>query len=417
MITDCSNHYSTCSKHVVAFFDCHLIFFQVPNQQNLQMNQPIQSQLNSQPNLGLDTSSMIQNVTPQTPANHMQHQQQQINMQPAHSHQNIPSYMHHPNNYSTENPYDLNNKKKPDQQVRNTEMINLGYSDSSSDNLQHNQSKVPDIGQNVPTLNTTLTGKTKQQQEEDQQLFNRILAYGKGTAPMNFEKPLDISKNKPMDVFNRTNMPFGRNFPDNPNLHLHQMNRNAPAETTTSSSGDSILDVLQKSTASELGRNLIRSLDQNLVSNKPQTSISMSNEPAAVANATQQKVAPSNLNNMQNKQYASQQHMFNMPTSSTTGMLDPSLRNFPGLGMIRDYHQSPTDERLLGLQSQPGPAAGYYEKSNLFGKNLPSATAALQQMFSSTMTTMAYNSVREQQHQQVQQQQQQQQKHGGKTVK
>jgi len=83
------------------------------------------------------------------------------------------------------------------------------------------------------------------------------------------------------------------------------------------------------------------------------------------------------------------QSLFNAAPSATTPMMDLS-------SFMRDYRT--VEERFATLSGQ---SSSYYDKNitpaHMFGKNLQqvNSTAALQQMFNSTMTTMAYG--REQQ--------------------
>lgn len=242
------------------------------------------------------------------------------------------------------------------------ELTNVGYtgidmvtkgtnkdSAAPSSHKQADSSKYLDLSKHQPTH---ISQQSANQYHQSFDLSN----YSK--APVDF----DTSKNKPAEMFNRSlhksNVPpascaVGSNFWGNSNP--------VKAMETAVGYGNNQNEV-KTDNAAKPG---VNSLPANSFLNNPVQHQQLS----------------------RNTQPASMQPLFNNPTASS--MMDLTA-------FMRDFRQA--EERFTSLS---GAASSFYDKNiapaHMFGKNLQQAnsSAALQQMFNNSMTTMAYN--REQQ--------------------
>lgn len=249
------------------------------------------------------------------------------------------------------------------------ELTNVGYSgidmvtksatkDSStvsSNNKQADSSKYLDLSKHQPAH------MNQQAANKYQQSFD-LSNYAK--APIDF----DMSKNKPVEMFNRTlqksNAPsascaVGSNFWGNSN--------STKTMDTSVNYGSNQNESSKPDAAAKTG---VNSLTGNSFLNNPVQHQQLARNPQ-----------PSSMD------INYKQPLFNNPTASS--MMDLTA-------FMRDFRQA--EERFSTLS---GAASSFYDKNlapaHMFGKNLQQAnsSAALQQMFNNSMTTMAYN--REQQ--------------------
>lgn len=289
-----------------------------------------------------------------------------------------------------------------------------------------------------------------QHQHHQQQMYDRLINMPpyRNETPLDFGKPGDISKSKAMDMFNHV---ASMSFSPIPRPIYPQSNYSTPSNIlpmTTARKPEEVTkqgDLIgktqnyQNSTCAASVNNGHNTSTHNSTNNSNQVNKSQMSTPdmqAYTSNLQMQStkmnvggqqdlVIPNprgtqvdHLNNSQqkvpdlrspydNRQTASANQQSNMNLGSyktpSFNTASPSLMDITRSGLalstiMRDYQP---DDRLLSL---PGtPPGGYYDKNipnaHIFAKNIQqvNSTAALQQMFSSSMTTMAYNSNRDQQ--------------------
>lgn len=329
-------------------------------------------------NLNSQQSGSNFNLPPQQPQSHHQNiQPAQINSQNATNiaTQHQSQHMLNVENSFQQNSGNYNKKSTNDPQSSGTpattplygtkiaDIANAGYSgidmvtkvsnkEVSSNNKQVDSSKYLDLSKQQPSH------MNQQQPNQYQQMFD----YSK--APLDF----DMSKSKSVDMFNRSiqknNVPISSascaaatGFWGNANT---AKSMETSANYATNQNETSKLDLVGKPALSSLLNN---SSGNSFLNNQQST----------------RNAQPMDINY--------KQPIFNNPTASS--MMDLTA-------FMRDFRQA--EERFSSLS---GATSSFYDKNitpaHMFGKNLQQAnsSAALQQMFNSSMTTMAYN--REQQ--------------------
>lgn len=227
-------------------------------------------------------------------------------------------------------------------------------------NKQHDSSKYLDLSkQQAAHMNP-------QQTAQYQQMFD-LANYSK--PPLDF----DITKNKSVDMFNRS-------LPKN-NLAMSSANANQGfwGNANASKVPDSANYGINQTESSKLeipGKSAINSILNNSSGNS-----FLNNSLSHQQSARNQQVPPPAMD------INYKQPLFNNPAASS--MMDLTA-------FMRDFRQA--EERYSTLS---GATSSFYDKTitpaHMFGKNLQQAntSAALQQMFNSSISTMAYN--REQQ--------------------
>lgn len=244
-----------------------------------------------------------------------------------------------------------------------TEM-NPGYGgiDMVTKNATNIKESSPSVKQNETAkyldLSKQQVGQHNQQQPHYQQMFDH--------SDYKTQHEYDVAKNKSVDVFNRSVQK------GNPQLTAPcttpgfwgNVNSNKPSDVPANyvSNENCKMDLT--------GKSPINSILNPPGSNFPNNSTVSHQQPS------------------RNPQAASMDINYKQPlfnNSAASSMMD--LTSF-----MRDFRQA--EERFSSLSGSPG---SFYDKTitpaHMFGKNLPQAnsSAALQQMFNSSMTTMAYN--------------------------
>lgn len=333
--------------------------------------------INSQPNnnsfsMNLQSQAHLQNLGPQIPRNTMppqQHQQSQPHMASSEN-----SFVQNLGNFGKKSTVELQTSGTPSTTPlygtsKLPDMANVGYSGiemakeaskeilppTSNSNKQADNSKYLDLSKQQ-----ALHNMNHHQTNQYQQMFD-LSNYAK--APLDF----DISKNKSAEMYNRSNQ-----------------KNSVPLSTTscaaTSNFWGNTTATKTIETSSNYAVNHSEGNKMDLAGKQPVNSLSTNN------------FTPQHQHSSRNPQPAAmdmnyKQPLFNNPTASS--MMDLTA-------FMRDFRQA--EERFSSLQGTP---SSFYDKNitpaHMFGKNLQqtNSSAALQQMFNSSMTTMAYN--REQQ--------------------
>ncbi|XP_058830193.1 protein split ends-like isoform X2 [Topomyia yanbarensis] len=392
----------------------HLIPPQPPQQQQQQQQQqPQQQQQQSQQQIHQQQSSLCAQQNLQ--------QQHLNNLTPAHSQPSVQQQHSHLSNLLSNNPYTSNYGRQAyeptgatsqshsqegasgnkNQQTKVPELINLGYNSSGS-NESSNNSKIQTLQQQQETpmnMGSKATESVKEKElAKQQQMFELMGAMGYGN-------PMDISKSKAFDMFNRAaTMTFPRAFPPSAGGGPGQIQQDG-GKITYGGANSTGYDQMQTNTnkAHDMSGTNVYGMTQQ--QSHPQQTKTNQNDLLSAGNlrgnsAGYDQRPPTNVSQQQQHSNIDLSTGYkSFSGQSAPSLMDPALRNLASLSSLYQ-----ADERLLG--SAPG-SAGYYDKNippaaHMFGKNLPAdpsstggsvaSTSALQQMFNTSMaTTMAYN--------------------------
>lgn len=343
-------------------------------------------------NSKINAAAAAYNLNPQQVANNFTSQHQNLNPQNvgglAPQHHSSQQRMHGVDNSFSQNQGNFNKKATNEPQSSGTptttplygtsklpDMTGVAYGGldmvtkhASKEPLAavNNASKPVDNSKYLDLSKQHAAHMNQQQSNQYQQMFD-LSNYAK--APLDF----DMDKNKSVDMFNRSlqknNIPMSTACPPAAGFWG---NSNKPVEATPANYGANQSDANKIDLS---GKSAIGSILNNASGN----SFLNNSVPHQQPNRNAQTAAPMDINY--------KQPLFNNPAASS--MMDLTA-------FMRDFRQA--EERFSSLS---GASSSFYDKNitpaHMFGKNLQqtNSSAALQQMFNSSMTTMAYN--REQQ--------------------
>ncbi|XP_055611475.1 serine/arginine repetitive matrix protein 2-like isoform X2 [Uranotaenia lowii] len=383
---------------------------QIPQQQQQQQQQQ-QSQQHLHHQQHQHSTSHLSNLLGQNPYasnytrqayDHGGHQQLQPSQTQSHSHHDL-------------------SKSAAAAATKVPELINLGYNSTAStesvkNQQQQQQQQQQDIPMNMGNKDAAATGDIVGSKEKEltkqQQMMDIISAMGYGN-------PMDISKSKAFDMFNRAaTMTFPRDFPSGTGAAVSAVQGQADAgKMGYSGHGSSSYEQMQPNTnkAHDMSGANTYSMQQQQQPKPTQNSASQNIQNPQLPRYDQRSALAAGQQQPHQQQQQQQQGNIDLTTTyksftgaTSSSLIDPTLRNLATLTSL----YSADDKMLTGSSGQ----SGFYEKNlppaaHMFGKNLSnlptaagsglgsaSATSTLQQMFNPSMaTSMAYTATRDQQ--------------------